>query len=146
MHIWLSVLGKAVYSKDISLSSLRSSDDYIRDKDYYTVVVLSLIRWFVVSGNDSSRHTSWETAEEELLVQRRTATPVLVPARPRTALEPPRTAASYPGTSKPSFWSRWHWPQQLSPHLSLFKSICLFKVYIYLVCNTLVPFFKEVRF
>lgn len=143
MHIWLSVLGKAVYSKDISLSSLRLFDDYVTKT---IIVVLCLIRWFVVSGNDSSHHTSWETAEEELLVQRRTATPVLVPARPRTALEPPRTAASYPGTSKPSFWSRWHWPQQLSPHSSLFKSICLFKVYIYLVCNTLVPFFKDVSF
>lgn len=58
-------------------------------------------------SSDSTRRTSWEAAptdgEEELLVQRKTATPVLVPQRHRT--ETPRVASSYPGTS--TFWSRW---------------------------------------
>jgi len=60
-------------------------------------------------GTEGSRRTSWEAvstsdAEEELLVQRKTATPVLVPAS-RLRQEPePRVASSYPGTT--SFW-RW---------------------------------------
>lgn len=77
-------------------------------------------RWFVWPGSESTRRTSWENrpGEEELLVQRKTATPLLVP-RSHHRSEPPRVASSYPGTS--SFWSRW-WAEcwtdcQDLPHL-----------------------------
>lgn len=58
-------------------------------------------------GSDSTRRTSWGTSngEEELLVQRKVTTPLLVPGRRHRSEPPPCVVSSYPGTS--SGWSRW---------------------------------------